>query len=343
MKIYVFGAGASHGSQDTQNSPHLVPPLIDQLFDSTYHSYATDVFVDPERISELKEEVGDAPLEEWLTSQWTLINEPHGKEALAYGKKLFGDLALYVWWMMSNISATYNSNNVYSQLLKKLRKLDDKEEQAFVNFNYDLFLDKALSKMYGYDLSGQIQSYTTYNYLKPHGSVNWFLNKRDTDKKIEQQDRHGGLEVKLNKVAGGYFNGERIEGGRIVLDPLNENLYDIKSLFSSLTFSTGTYGYPLVMLPLASKMYEVVEDFIGIMNLEFKRIFSQATEIYVIGYRANDDIFQEMVKHCAKETTVNVVSMGDSAEIMSRILKSSPNLKEGEKYDNGFSNYVSNL
>jgi hypothetical protein len=345
MKVYIFGAGASLGSQDSQGITNkmLISPLVDDLFNPRYETYASDVFLSPTRIRSMAQSVGDQSLEEWLSAEWTKLGEPHGKEALAYGRKLFGDLTLYIWWMMSNISGTYSEKNGYYEFLEKLRVIDDKEEQVFVNFNYDLLLDKALVKAYGYNLSGSITNYTTLNYLKPHGSVNWFLKRRSSDEKIERYDRIGDqLEVTLTRVASNMFKGDPIEKNMIVLNPLNTNLNSAHSTFD-YTFDTGSYGFPLVMLPLASKMYDLVNDFMQVMNAEFARVFSQATEVYVIGYRANDDLFAKMTKHIRKGTVLNVVSRGTGKNIQENILNIQSKFVKGKVYNEGFSDFIKKL
>lgn len=344
MKVYIFGAGASLGSQEHQTiSKDLKSPLVNELFSPIYERYASEVFLSPTRVRKLAAQLGDQSLEEWLSSEWIKLGEPHGNEALAYGRKLFGDITLYIWWMMANISGTYHETNMYHQFLEALARKDDKEEQAFINFNYDLLLDKALVKVYGYDLSGRITNYTTPNYLKPHGSVNWFLKKRTADQMLSQRDTTGNqLEVKLNRVASNMFNGSAIQKNMIVLDPLNANLSSIRNAFEN-TFESKSYGYPLVMLPLASKMYELVDDFIEVMHAEFARVFSQATEVYVIGYRANDDLFKKMVKHIRKETPLHVVGVSGAKALQDNILEMQQKFSRGRVYDKGFADFVNKL
>jgi hypothetical protein len=344
MKVYIFGAGASLASQGNQElSPKLTSPLVDQLFDPTYEVYASSVFVSKEKIRQLKSQIGDTSLEEWLTTEWVRIGEPHGKEALAAGRKTFGDLALYTWWLMCNVSLTYSEVNGYRAFLQKLVEVDDKDENAFINFNYDLLLDKALVKELGYDLSGQLEKYTNVNYLKPHGSVNWFVNMRSTDSKIAQEDQAGGQhEVLLNRIAGSMFRGEPIDKTMKILDPLNTNLYNLRDFFRD-TYGVGNYGFPLIMLPLSAKMHDLVTGFMDRMRAEFGRIFSQASDIYVIGYRANDELFREMVTLARRGTKLHVVGRSNAKEIQDAIL-SEPDTKlvAGNVYTDGFLDFIKN-
>lgn len=344
MKIYIFGAGASRGSQP----PHLLPekraPLINDLFDDQYRAYANDVFVSPSRISELSAQIGDESLEEWLSKEWTKLGTLRGKESLAYGRKMFGELSLYIWWLMAKISTTYNEDNGYYLLLQKLAKRDDKEEQVFVNFNYDLLLDKALTKLYGYNLSSTLTNYTTLNYLKPHGSVNWFLKRRTSDIKVSAYDTRGNshLEVTLSRVTSNIFRSSNIDKRLMILDPLNKSLESVAGTFLD-TFDTGSYGFPLVMLPLVSKMNDLVTGFMSTMQAEFRRVFSQATEVYVIGYRANDELFRDMALHVRQGTKLHVVGQETAKEIQDKIVKLQPRFVRGAVHHQGFLKFIQKM
>ncbi len=343
MKVYIFGAGASLGSQDTsQLQPQLHAPLINNLFDSQYHTYASDVFVSKSRIEQLKKLIGDESIEEWLTKGWTKLGEPHGKEALAAGRKLFGDLALYIWWTMVQISTTYSDTSGYHAFLQKLAQVDDKDECAFINFNYDLLLDKALNNVYGYTLGGALDYYTTYNYLKPHGSVNWFVNMRDTDRRLSRTDLHGGREILLNRMASNMFSGEPIGKQLTILDPANTNLYNLDSFFQ-LVYTDGKYGFPIVLLPLSAKMYDLIDGFMDRMRAEFNRIFSQATDVYVIGYRANDELFNEMSKNAPRNTKLHVVGRESAKDIQKNILDANSQFIAGDVYTEGFLDFIEKM
>lgn len=343
MKIYIFGAGASLGSQDTSTlMPQLHAPLINNLFDSQYHSNAADIFVSTERIEELKQLIGDASVEEWLTKEWVKLQKPHGKEAIAMGRKLFGDLALYLWWTMVQVSTTYSDANGYHKFLQKLGEVDDKDECAFVNFNYDLLLDKALNDVYGYSLAGRLDSYTNYNYLKPHGSVNWFVDKRETDRNISRRDLYGGYEILLNRMASNMFTGEHISKQLTVLDPFNSNLYSLTSFFQ-FVFANGEYGFPVVLLPLSAKMYDLIDGFMERMRLEFVRIFGQATDVYVIGYRASDELFSEMTQSIPPNTKLHVVGRETADTIQEKILSTNSNFIKGGVYSNGFMSFIDEM
>jgi len=345
MKVYIFGAGASLGSQEKQEMPdNHAAPLVDQLFDPKYEAYANEVYVSPAKIRAFKDKIGDTPLEPWLTAEWTRLGEPHGKETLAAGRKDFGDLALYIWRMMSTISRnSYSENNGYYLFLQKIVSNDHKDENAFVNFNYDTLLDKAMVKILGYDLSGELEKYTNVNYLKPHGSVNWFVDQRSSDDSVAPVDLWGGqTDVLFSRISGNMFKAEPIEKRMKILDPLNNNILDIDHFFSN-SFGTGNYGYPLIMLPLSAKMYDLIKGFMERMEAEFDRIFSQATDIYVIGYRANDALFQRMISKASSSPKLHVVGRSTAKQVQDKILEiNGAYLTRGEVYDKGFIDFIEN-
>ena len=277
----------------------------------------------------------------WLTKEWDKLGAKKSKEALAAGRKQFGSLALYVWRLMSVVSSTYSNDNSYATLLSKLAEEDDEVEKAYINFNYDTLLDKALVSIYNYDLSGQLNKYTNVNYLKPHGSVNWFVPLRDNDPLIEVGDR-GKLEIVYSRMASNLFKDNSLAGNYRILDPLNQELNNT-NVVSSL-YSNDRYGFPLVMLPLSAKMYTLVDGFLDRMKAEINRIMPVATEIYVIGYRGNDDLIKEILTKAPNNIPLHVVGVGDAHGIQEKLLSIWPGkFTEGNVFTEGFKSFVDNL
>lgn len=338
MKIFIFGAGASLGSQADNIEVHLKAPLVDNIFDDQYHRYATDVYTSAALIKQLKSDIGATSLEEWLTKEWDSLSTKKSREALAAGRKRFGATVLYIWRLMAMVSTTYNDDNTYSKLLEKLAKEDDEVEKAFVSFNYDLLLDKALVNVYNYDLSGQLSKYTNVNYLKPHGSVNWFVPMRKTDLGIEGSDVRK-VEVIFSRMANNLFKDSHLEGQYTILDPLNSDIQNLQMLFE--LFGVGRYGFPLVMLPLSAKMYDLVDGFLDRMNAEITRIFPQATEVYVIGYKGNDSLIKDMLIQVPDGTPLHIVGRENAAGIQSKLIKLAPEkLVKGDVHSDGFRAFV---
>jgi hypothetical protein len=342
MKIYIFGAGASLGSQDKKTlAPKEKSPLVDQIFDAVYEEYADALYIDRSILRNIKTQIGEAPLEKWLTDEWHRIHAPHGKETLSAGLKRFGNLSLYTWWLMTNISKTYDYTNGYHYFLQKLDEIDDKEEKAFVNFNYDILLDKAFEKVLGYDLSSSISNYTTHNYLKPHGSVNWFVKMRSSAVQITKQDTFH-KEIVFSRITGEMFNGQPIDKNLLIIDPLNPNLYSLNKFFIN-TFNEGQYGFPLVLLPLSSKMNDLIVGFMDTIKAEVPRIFSEASNIYIIGYQGRDELINDMLSHVPANTKLHVVGKSNASEIQKYLLTLSNNLIPGDVFTGGFYSFIDKI
>src|SRR5690349_21583882 len=102
-----------------------------------------------------------------------------------------------------------------------------------------------------------------------------------------------------------------------VLYPDDPELVDVRYI-SEIKFSKQ-YFYPLILLPLTVKQYDFLTGFNQTIISKGKEILSKATEIYLIGYRAADDIIKEMFAEVKAGTTLHVVSLADSKEIMNRV------------------------
>jgi hypothetical protein len=74
MRVYVFGAGATQGSQRPGTGPpKRVAPLMNRLFAPEYVDYAYEVTLTPGDLEVLRTSIGSTPVEEWLTAQWAAI------------------------------------------------------------------------------------------------------------------------------------------------------------------------------------------------------------------------------------------------------------------------------
>ena len=59
MRVFIFGAGASLGSQIPNLEACLRAPLIDNIFDEQYRVYAGQVYVSDSLINQIKTSIGD--------------------------------------------------------------------------------------------------------------------------------------------------------------------------------------------------------------------------------------------------------------------------------------------
>lgn len=344
MKVFVFGAGASKGSQGERNDT-LRAPLVDDLFHPDYIGHARLAGLEDDDMLGFRQAIGEAGgfLEQWLTHKWQALGDLRREVSKQAEKSDFGRLAFYITSLLLAVSTTYNQSNGYSIFAQKLRGLD--EEWGLINFNYDTLLDLALHHRFTMDF-GRIDDYLAVNYLKPHGSVNWFLPLRHGPDPIflpyREVRQEGERDVRARIALASYwmFNGPPMRGDNIVV--IRPNHVDLKDfnfrhLFVAFDWS---YFYPIVFMPLTIKMYSVVEGFEQRVVGRGRELMSNASEIFLIGYRANDAIIREMMGDIDRETTLHVIGRGDAEEISNRVCAWSPHLRRGIVYSDGFLEYV---
>lgn len=342
MKVFIFGAGASVGSQDRYYDINTVrAPLVNELFDERYSPYAEKIGISKEEQSEYREEIrsSNKSLEEWLTARWIKMDDINNPPKKQREQKFFGRLTYYIWWLLQNVSNTYSSENAYNLFLKKV--IDDDEPFGVINFNYDTLLDRAYEKE-GIVLGGNIQNYINNKYIKPHGSVNWLLRMRDTDQRMDLHEHNIDISVRLSRATSQMYKKDPISIKKVIVhSPTNVAFNSLKNIFVTHD-SEKEFYYPLILLPLSSKLYDHIEGFKQKIIEEGKELLSQANEVYLIGYRAEDDVIKEMFEDIYIGAKLNIVGENTADAIFKNIKKWKPSIREGEKYRSGFENFAYN-
>ena len=140
------------------------------------YSYADYVHLSQEDLRSYKASLNTQPLEQWLTNWWAGVEKLSDPNVMYAERAAFGKITFYIWWLMQNISLAYGPDNGYRKFLIKLKT--KQEYPNIISFNYDTLLDKALTDVFGVILQGSLEKYAEARYIKPHGSINWFLSKR---------------------------------------------------------------------------------------------------------------------------------------------------------------------
>lgn len=340
MKVFIFGAGASKSSQEAlglANSNNRAAPLVDELFDERYAEYAKQIGLSLSDLAEYHHDSsGWESLEQWLTSKWENINKisVEGIKKAEYAE--FGRLTFYVWRTLQLVSNTYGDNNGYRKLLKVLKKQG--EYPGMISFNYDTLLDRAVKKVYGVNFLRSIQSYSEAKLIKPHGSVNWLLPKRGSDA-LPVYELSPDDSTRYDLASNSMFNGAPLNANSsVVYDPEHPDLNRLE-LIHSPTFE-GAYFYPLILIPLTTKLYPFFTNFEEAVINPGKKLVAEADEIYMVGYRAADDIIKEMLQATKPETKLHIVGTRNASAIMSRVLSYSPRLVEGQTFSEGFEMFI---
>jgi len=343
MKVYIFGAGASRAAQGV-NWQGLKAPLVNDLFNPEYEDFAKEMGISSIELNEFKksfENTENRSLEEWLTMRWDGMKNLQSTQTIRAEEKLFGRLTFYIWWLMVNISNSSAGENLYNDFMRKLVLMD--EHFGLINFNYDVLLDKAYQKV-GDTFANPNHSLNIYleqNYIKPHGSINWLLQRRPGEQ-LPNDLISANYKIRYEHAAGQMFkNRAKISMNNIkIIDPLNQDLNRLRIIASS-EFN-GQFFYPLILLPLSTKLFEQIEDFkIKIID-SAKNMISRASEIYFIGYRAQDEVIKEILSPTKRGTKLYIIGKGNTNDIARRILKIQPNFILEKTSPFGFEFFINN-
>lgn len=336
-KVFIFGAGASLGSQGpNQVDVSKKSPLVNELFNVEYHGYSGPVGLDEGELTTFKtESEKSASLEHWLTAQWNAMGNIQNPSALNHRRKIFGQLTFYLFFLFKAVSQTYNQQNSYRLLLQKL--LDRDESFGLINFNYDTLLDKAIVQLQGVTLLG-IEDYDRANYVKPHGSINWLLGLRGKDPKLPSDglaDIHGRFATASSLL----FNNEPFILENIsVVSPDHPSL-DIYADLIGHRFG-AQYFYPLILMPLTSKLYKLVEGLSERLINQSQEMLQDVEEIFLVGYRAHDDIIRQMFSVVPDGARLHIIGNGSANQIGTEVTSWAPKLRLASVIDTGFNKFA---
>ncbi len=350
MKVFIFGAGASKGSQDHYNYDHSQwsssAPLVNELFQKKYYIYAQkrDPFRSP-FLHDVEWEIcanvtkQGQSIEEWLDSRWATIDSRVQESTKHAERTFFGNITFYLWHLFQAVSNTYKEGNGYRILLDRIRSND--EPFSLISFNYDTLLDRAIQSVFGFRFTS-LEEYFQRNYLKPHGSVNWVLPYRQDLDPTFSGENQIDLEVRLRAAVTNIYNrGDHNWQHAKVFDPTH---HDLNSFAAVISRFDSQYFFPLMFMPLSEKLYKYVPGFSERIIEAGASVIGDATEIYLIGYRATDELIKEIFK-CARaahpnpshKTILHVVGTSSgSQDIMRSALMMSPSLEEGKIFTSGF-------
>lgn len=351
MKVFIFGAGASKGSQKQVASDPgfgLAPPLVNELFLPRFANYnLSGPYVQPSRYflspAEWSECAYNAEqkksLEQWLTKRWSEIDAKKQTTSKFAERAFFAKVAFYIWNLLQAISNTYTPENGYTSLLRILKQYD--EPFGLISFNYDTLLDRAIQDVFGYEMR-RFADYEAINYVKPHGSVNWIMPFRGDEGQIS---REGSFDVgtRLDAAIARMYNGDPFIFSRTsIYNPRHNDL----NHFEYLINAHGGIFFPLIFMPLTTKLYSTVDGFANNVIDRSKDLLHEAQEIFLVGYRAQDDIIKEMFRGIAQPsqtrliTKLHVVGVGDSDQVMRDALNLSDKLEAGNIYGDGFMSFA---
>ncbi len=357
--MFIIGAGASAKCVDKSRkkefgNDNLSPPLGNGLFKSKlqyiYDKYQgiTDV------IHDLQDE--NINVEEYLEKEWEKVVENGSQTVMSRHINIQFYLQELLMKISDRVSTEYYNVNLYAELAKKLKEINDKDSKrhfAFVSFNQDTILEDCLSKSFGLPPLTDMDSYLEtdkkpFCVYKPHGSCNWgwkFPNKVANPQKELFDNRTNFYKL--------YFEilGNRTEmvdkssyGDEVVRDKHGVGKVTVnKSKIVCFEQESALDYYPAILLPYRDKdEFTLPPDHYE--DLTF--YISGVENLYIIGWKGNEALFNKVFKECKAE--------GKEAVKLKRVIIVDPEakmVKENIKellddgvcvtpYDGGFQDFI---
>jgi hypothetical protein len=153
---------------------------------------------------------------------------------------------------MCAVSDTYQDNNLYAVLVRKIYDLD--EPFGLISFNYDTLLDSAIHS--NLIPLNSMQDYQRVRYVKPHGSVNWFLPARTED--VNEVISGYSTRIIVDNAVHRMFNGSPLDGQNVrVRRPVKHQIVSMHTHSTHTSYTEqldASRVYPLVFMPLTTKL-----------------------------------------------------------------------------------------
>ncbi len=135
------------------------------------------------------------------------------------------------------------------------------------------------------------------------------------------------------------FNGTPIRSWDqlLVIPPRHVAMRNYETVFRWVSY--GSF-YPLVLLPLTTKMHDFMPALIPDMIERAQRLLARADNVYVVGYRARDEIFRSMLETVRQGTRLHVIGRGSTSQIAGHILGLCPHMSLFTDSEVGFQGFV---
>jgi len=315
MLMVIFGAGASFDSSPTYpigmappgsgdmgvHNDYYRPPLAKDLFANR------PMFIDAvESFPQCKTIVPrlrDPSVRSGQVSIETRLQEIE-KEAATYvrGKIELAAVRCYLQRAISECDrlwkgATKGITN-YLSLLREIDRLrKNNEPVCLVTFNYDTLIEDAL-ELLGHKIN-HMEDYTDrgaiFQLFKLHGSINWaHVVENGVPANVNATNGHSVLQFLIE-----HASDIRFSNRTILCSPV------------SMGAVSGNLTFPAIAIPVEQKSLFQCP---GTMIDELKRILPQVTKILVIGWRAAETHFLDLLKHHLRLGTYVSIVVGGQAE-----------------------------
>ncbi len=326
MRVFIFGAGASYGCLPESSGQAPRAPLVDELFHDGYRACLH--LLSPTEFKECQSAASACgSLEKWLTDRWEAVDKLKQPTSRSGELAFFGRVTFYLWDLLQQVSIAYPYGNAYRDFLARLKAND--EEFSLISFNYDTLLDQAFEITFGRPLTS-LEEYAAAPLIKPHGSVNWLISMRSGESGISPRDDDVNLLTATSKIYGpSPLDIQRVR----VFSPSHRG---ILGFHNACSIFDGQYFYPALFMPLTVKLYQHIDRYFETVILRGRVYLAKASEIYLIGYRAADEVIKDMFQDVPRGTKLHVVGNATAGQVMQSVLTWAPALVEGSVHTDGF-------
>jgi hypothetical protein len=321
----ILGAGASHDCGDRNTAAQINeayrPPLAKGIFAQQFDAILNRYPVLTARLDELRTKLSKGGNFEEIFRGLLESAERHRNFWPL-------QLPLYLRELFWTISEDYlQGSSKFDTLVRRVLE-SPFEEVMFVNLNYDLFLEDALTNYDRHEFSA-LSSYVPvskkWRYVKPHGSVNWarILENCPSDgtgaflpSRLQEMPTFSS-ELRLvmwNRHSHGFY----IPGG-----------------------GPPGYLYPQVVVPTdRSKSFVCPKD-----HIDQAQAFIQSCQHFlIIGFSGRDDDVIGLMKGIPSHSRLAIISKGDARAISARVRTAITHSKYKKvllsSHDIGFSKFV---
>lgn len=320
MKMVIIGAGASYDCSyeifDQQHVSVWRPPLANELFQPRKSfREILDKYTGLQMLYSSLNAVTD--IEEFFQQKWDFAIKHSAKELL--GSLISIQYALQE--LMLHISRQYKHLGLsnYDILIADAYEyaIKNNEDIILVTFNYDLFLEYSIRKIYpGENEYGEFLSIEEYidsplKLLKLHGSCNWYKKYKEG---FINKDRLFIANYLFQKRPSFEEISQNIEKEILVrsfpmqaLGPHNEEFL---------------YYYPELLIPFKSKDTFVLPD--SHKKYLYDNI-SKVDSILIVGWKGHEEAFLKLLNEKIGEKTIPILSVNcENIEIQDQLKKYLP-------------------
>jgi hypothetical protein len=339
MLMVIFGAGASFDSIDSKPPGHgnpgwdideeFRPPLANDLFGPRkLFADAMARFEKLQPIVPLLRHTGGRNIEGVLRELQLEADQYPERHCQLMAVRYY--LHYVLWQCERNLRAAAKEVTNYKALLDNVNRWRKPDETVcLVTFNYDTLLEHA-TPVVGLtitDLNSYVVGSSAYKVFKLHGSTNWA--------------RTAGPVVPYHNTSGWAVAQNHIERAA--------NLMITDEFVQVTEYPCGLWGgrvglVPAIAIPVEKKAYfECPKEHLR----ELERMLPQVDRLLLIGWRATEDHFLELIdKHLKRPFTAQIVtgSNTDAQDIADR-LKTRPFSKFAVRWELagfGFTDYIIN-